>query len=136
MVDLITRIYRNITIGDAPDVIWDKCNYDRSDKPYTKTQITQTIDEILKNHIGKPFKIGKTGNPENRTDGDQYREIKTITKFFVLYQHTSKDVISDFELYYIRKYKELFPRRCLNKSQEHGGNMVSLDGYYYVYLVT
>lgn len=118
--------------GYAPDIHEDLMIYEPM-KPYTKNQITQNINKILAAHGGK-FKIGKTGEAEVRVDQVDYRT-SDFDSMYMLYKHTSQKVISELEECYIKKYKEMYPRRCTNVQMHSGGGMVSKTAYYYLYIV-
>lgn len=129
----MANLLRYLQYGYAPDVVKMHLNFDRL-KPYTKACITQKIDKILADNPGKKFKIGKTGCADIRVDQIDYREA-AFTKMFLLYQHTNQQAISELESYYIQKYKERYPRKCVNKHLHSGGGMNSPTAYFYLYLV-
>lgn len=129
----MANLIKYLIHGYAPDI---KETYLITDKmsPYTKNLVTQNINRILDSHKSKRFKIGKTGDAEVRADQVDYRKAD-YDKMYVLYQHTSKKVISDLEKYYINKCKDEYPRRCKNVQMHSGGDMFSNTAYYYVYMV-
>ena len=118
--------------GYAPD-IHEHLMVNEPLKPFTKNKITQNVNKIINKHGGK-FKIGKTGDAEVRVDQVDYRTAD-FSNMYMLYRHSSQEVISELEVYYINKFKEQFPRKCTNKQMHSGGGMVSRTDYYYLYIV-
>ena len=132
-ISILERIDRRLDHGYAPDVYTKYLVYD-APKQYTKNLITQKINSIVDLYKGMKFKIGKTGDATFRAHQIDYREA-TFENMFLLYIHSNESVISEYEKYYIRKYKEMFPRRCANIQMHSGGGMTSPNAYYYLYIV-
>ncbi|MCC7298926.1 MAG: hypothetical protein IT244_11390 [Bacteroidia bacterium] len=100
--------------------------------PSLKAQITKNIATILAKNPRKHFKFGKTGNEHARAkDFDDYK-IAPYTKMYLLYTSTVESRVSELEIYYIRKYKEL--SLCDNKS-EANHKMDQRNGRFYLYMV-
>lgn len=133
MRSIFDKMIDNIFVGRAPDVIDHRLIVD-SLKPYTKVKITQNIKEILEKHPGRKFKIGKTGDAEVRVDYHDYRR-EPFDYMYLLYQHSNEHKVSDLEVQYIRKYKALYPERCVNENMNHAGKMSSPTAYFYMYLI-
>lgn len=130
----MANIFRYLAYGYAPDV-YDEYLLTGDNSTYTKSCITRSINEILSDHTGKKFKIGKTGDASVRVDMTDYRGAD-FDKMFLLFEHDDPAVISTLEAHYIQKYKTIFPRRCSNIQMHSGGGMYSPTGYYYLYIVT
>lgn len=132
-ISFLDRIGMRLDHGYAPDVHTKYIIYE-APKKYTKILITQNINSILATYKGQRFKIGKTGDAEYRAHQVDYREAP-FENMYLLYKHSNQGIIAEYEKYYIRKFKELFPRRCANIQMHSGGGMISVNAYYYLYLV-
>jgi len=91
-----------------------------------KTQITRSINDIIPNC--KSFKVGKTGNPENRNR--QHIEYKDM---FLLCESNDDEFISDIEHYYNLKYID-HPKND-NKNIGSACKSKSMNGKHYLYIV-
>ena len=125
-------IWRNFSIGDAPDTHANYLVENIEPSRGLKHRITRRTNLILEEHVGKNHKFGKSGQPPQRADWDEYRKAP-YTKMFLLYKSKDADHISEMEVYYIKRYKHLKKNDNVSEALNH--NMCSHDGFYYLYLV-
>lgn len=94
-------------------------------------QITLRIETIRKGRKGQSFKIGKTGNPDERVMYKDY--FGKYKEMHLLYQSLYPEVISELERHFISKYYRKTKNENIDKAGT--GKMNSRDGYYFLYLM-
>ena len=95
-----------------------------------KSHSVGIIKKIIKRESVEGFKIGKTGQPDERTGANDYENYE---KMYLLCQSKSRDTISRLE----SVLNDIFFDDLKNQNQKKGsaGTMVSRDGFYYVYVI-
>ncbi len=68
-----------------------------------------------------------------RIDKKDYR--KDYDYMYLIFRSKKAYEISDLEVRYIQKYKILQPDKIDNISETKANNMISYDGFYYLYVV-
>lgn len=91
-----------------------------------KQKITRSVNLIVKKYKG--FKVGKTGNPKNRTSTH-----KTYNKMFLLCSSSDSSIINSLESHYNNKY--IAHKKNDNKKVGSAGVAVAMNNKYYLYIV-
>ena len=99
---------------------------DIKDLSASKAYITRRINDISRSARG--FKIGKSGQPNNRVGSYDYKHSDELAK------SKDKKLIASLEALYIDKYFN--HPKCENINKGSAGKMETDDGYYYLYIVT
>lgn len=96
--------------------------------------VVHRIEDLLKEHVGRPFKIGKTDNPKKRTykyANEGYSILKTV------FEHPCLDVINDMEKYLIHYFeiKEATNDDIINENDGGAGRRSdSIMHMHYIYI--
>ena len=94
--------------------------------------VVHRIENLLKEYVGRPFKMGKTDNPKQRTY-KYANEGYSILK--IVFEHPCLDVIDDMEKYLIR-YFEIKEATCddITNVNDGGAGRKSESFRYYIYV--
>ncbi len=100
-------------------------------KPSKKREVTLVIKNIAENC--ERFKIGVTGNRNNRIEANEYRENYDCVR--LIYQSTSKKRIALYEVELIKKIKKLYPSKIDNISETEATHLSDVDKSFVIYVV-
>ena len=109
------------------DVIDKSIDLDIKNLGGSKSRITRVINDYANDRRVKGFKIGKTGQPYERASQYGY------TQMILLGKSRNKKLIENLEAEYNEKYR--YHPKNDNINAGSAGEMVSKDGYYYLYIV-
>jgi hypothetical protein len=125
-------LWRSFTIGDSPNIHHHHLVENIEPGRGLKHRVTRRTNLIINEHAGKNHKFGKSGQPPQKADKDEYRKAP-YSKMYLLYKSKNPDHVSELEVYYIKRYKHLKKNDNVSEALNHG--MRSYDGHYYLYLV-
>ena len=122
--------FRNTFIGYSPKLVGSKAIQGRFD-PLTKRRVNLRVKSILTECV--KAKIGVMGDLESRMDKKDYRtEYDFVQR---VYKTKSKSFASQMEVHVIKKFKTSFPDVIENDREIPAMNMITYNGFYYVYVV-